>query len=190
MVRILKVSVERKTFLVRLEGEQGGKWCSITEQSRGSAFVLGFEKDEVGWLIEQLTKAIIMKSYMGLNRKYRGKFSVHLMEVCFNNHKKFIRISEFATNKKSTFLVIPEGKKGRGWKNLKSALSSMPVVPSPNAVDKGRQYREEMFIHNHVGTLYRSFVNVVKDEGPRSGFVPAGGWARAMVSECNADCVN
>ena len=81
MVRTLKVSMKRKTFLVRLEGESGGKWCSLTEHSRGSVFALGFEKEEVGWLIEHLTKAIELKSYMGFNRKYKGKSCVHLMEV-------------------------------------------------------------------------------------------------------------
>ena len=70
MVRTLKVSVERKTFLVRFEGESGGKWCSLTEHSRGSVSTLGFEKEEVGWLIEYLTKAIELKSYMGFNRKH------------------------------------------------------------------------------------------------------------------------
>ncbi|RVX11306.1 hypothetical protein CK203_019754 [Vitis vinifera] len=34
--KTLKVLVERKTFLIRLEGEQGGQWCSMTEISRGS----------------------------------------------------------------------------------------------------------------------------------------------------------
>ena len=114
MVRPLKVYVERKTFLVKLEGELGGKWCSITEHNRGSVFVLGFENDEVGWLIEHLTKVIELKSYMGFNTKYKGKSSVHLMEVCFNNHRRFIRISEFISNKKSTFLVIAEGENDRG----------------------------------------------------------------------------
>ena len=114
MVRALKVYVERKTFLVRLEGELGGKWCSITKHNRGSVFVLGFENDEVGWLIEHLMKVIELKSYMGFNRKYKGKSSVHLMEVCFNNHRRFIRISEFVSNKKSTFLVIAEGENDRG----------------------------------------------------------------------------
>ena len=52
------------------------------------------------------------------------------MEVCFNNHGRFIRLSKFASNRKSTFLVIPEGEKGRGWEKVKSALSSMLVVPS------------------------------------------------------------
>ena len=189
MVRTLKVFVERKTFLVRLEGEHGGNWCLITEHSRGSVFVLGFEKDAVGWMIEHLTKAIEMKSHFGFNRKFRRKFCVNLMEVGFNNHERFIRISEFATNRKSTFLVIPKDEKGR-WENLKSALSSMLVVAPSNAIEKGRQYRGKRFIHNHVGPLYRSFANVVSDEGPRrGGLVPVGRWARAVVCECNADSV-
>ena len=70
MVRTLKVSVERKTFWVRFEGKSGRKWCSLTEHSRGSVSTLGFEKEEVGWLIEYLTKAIELKSYMGFNRKH------------------------------------------------------------------------------------------------------------------------
>ena len=92
MGRTLKVSVERKTFWVSFEGEIGGRWCSITEHSKGSVFVLGFEKEEVSWLIEQLTKAIEMKIIMGFNRKFRGKNRVHLLEVGFNVHGKYISI--------------------------------------------------------------------------------------------------
>ena len=154
--KTLKVSVERKTFLVRWEGEHGGIWCSITKHIKCSVYALGFKKEEVGWLIELLTKAIELKSHLGFNRKYRGKSCVHLMEVCFNNHGRFIRISEFTTNRKPTFLVIAEGEKGKGWENLKSTLSSLSVVPPLNAYEKGRQYRVERFNHNHVGPLYRS----------------------------------
>ena len=191
MVRTLKVSVERKTFLVRFEGESGGKWCSLTKHSRDSVFALGFEKEEVGWLIEHLTKAIEMKSYMGFNRKCRGKSRVHLMEVCFNSHGRFIRLLEFAPNRKSTFLVIPEEDKGRGWELLKNALSSMLVVPSSSIVEKERQCREEMNFHKVVGPLYRSFANVVREEEPRrEGLVPIGRWVRAVMCKCHADFVN
>ena len=142
MVRTLKVSVERKNFWVRFEGEVGGKWCSITEHSKGSVFVLGFEKEDVSWLIKQLTKAIEMKIFMGFNRKFRGKTRVHLLEVCFNVHGRFIRLSKFGSNRKSTFLVIPEGENGKGWELLKFALYSMLVVPSSSFDEKGRQSRE------------------------------------------------
>ena len=136
MVRSVKVFVERKTFSVRWEGEHGGTWCSITEHSRGSTFVLGFEKEAVGWMIEHLTKAIEMKSHLGFNRKFRGKRCAHLMEVSFNDHGRFIRISEFATKRKYSYLIIPEGEEGRGWENIKRVLSSMLVVPLSNAVEK------------------------------------------------------
>ena len=99
----VKVSVKRKTFLVRFEGEAGGKWCLLIEHSRGSVFALGFEKEEVGWLIEHLTKAIEMKNFMGFSRKFREKTRVHLMEVCFNNHGRFIRLSEFVSNRSQLF---------------------------------------------------------------------------------------
>ena len=116
-MKMLKVFVERNTFLVRFEGESGGIWCSLTKHSRGSIFTLGFEKKEVGWLIEHLAKVIELKSYMGFNRKYRGNSRVHLMKVCFNNHGRFIRLSEFASNRKSSFLVIPEDKRGKDGSN-------------------------------------------------------------------------
>ena len=113
------------------------------------------------------------------------------MEVCFNNHDKFISLSKFASNKKSTFLVILEGEKGRGWEQLKNALFSMLVIPSLNIDEKGRQRKVESINHKHVGPLYRSFTNVVKEEGPRrGGLLPIRRWARAVVCECPADFVN
>ena len=41
-----------------------------------------------------------------------------------------------------------------------------------------------------MGLLYRSFVNIVRDKGPRrGGLVPVGRWVCAVVCECNADSV-
>ena len=137
--KTVKVLIERKTFLIRLEGDQGGEWCSMTEISRGSVFALGFEKEAVGWLVEYLTKALALKSRMGFNKKFRGKCRAHLLEVGFNNHGRWI--SEFATNRKPSEWIIPEGNKGRGWESIKKALDTMLVVPYPNAEEKGRNLR-------------------------------------------------
>ena len=141
-------------------------------------------------MIKQLTKAIEMKICMGFNIKFRGKTKVHLLEVCFNVHGRFIRLSEFASNRKSTFLVIPEGDNGRGWELLKSALNSMLVVPSSSFVEKGRQSREGRIMHKNAGPLQRSYAKVVRDEGPRKGgLVPVGRWARVVVCECQDGAV-
>ncbi|RVW99789.1 hypothetical protein CK203_029171 [Vitis vinifera] len=188
---MVKVLVERKTFLIRLEGKQGGEWCSITEISRGSVFALGFEKEAVEWLVDYLTKALALKSHMGFNKKFRGKCRVHLMEVGFNNHGRFIRISEYVTNKKPSVLIIPEGDKGRGWENIKHALSSLLVAHYPNVLEKGRNIRGESWSHNYEGSMHRSYAKVVSDEGPRGGgLVPIGRWARAVVCESKFDREN
>ena len=89
-----------------------------------------------------MTKVIEMKIFMGFNRKFRGKNIVHLLEVGFNVHGRFIRLSEFASRRKLTFLVIPERDNGRGWELLKEVLYSMLVVPSSGFDEKGRQSRE------------------------------------------------
>ena len=83
-------------------------------------------------------KAIVLKSFIGFNRKYRGNSGVHLMEVSFNNNGRFISLLEFAPKRKSTFLIILEGEKGKGWEQLKNAISSMLVVPSSTTVEKER----------------------------------------------------
>ncbi|WJZ94568.1 hypothetical protein VitviT2T_013413 [Vitis vinifera] len=98
---------------------------------------------------------------------------------------RFIRLSEFASNKKSTFLVIPEGDNGRGWELLKFALNSMLVVLSSSYFEKGRQSREGRIMHKNAGPLQRFYAKVVRDEGPRKGgLVLVGRWARAVVCEC------
>ncbi|XP_034686625.1 uncharacterized protein LOC117915163 [Vitis riparia] len=187
----VKVLIERKTFLIRLEGEQGGEWCSMTEISRGSVFALSFENEAVGWLVECLMKALALKNHMGFNKKFRGKCRAHLLEVGFNNHGRFIRISEFATNRKPPVLIIPEGDKGRGWESIKKALATMLVVPYPSAAEKGRNIRGESWPHNKVGSMYRSYAKTVSDEGPRGGgLVPVGRWARAVVCESKFDREN
>lgn len=58
-------TVERKTFDIRFEGEDGGFWISITKRSQSVTFSMGFEKEEIDWL-EHLKKAFELKRGMGL----------------------------------------------------------------------------------------------------------------------------
>ncbi|RVW73442.1 hypothetical protein CK203_052990 [Vitis vinifera] len=161
--QIIRKDMENKLHNTEFFKKDGGK--EDVEGLGGEEDLLGFEKDAVGWMIEYLTKAIEMKSHLG-----------------------FIRISEFATNRKSSVLIIPEGDKGRGWENIKNALSSMLVVPYSNAVEKGRKFRGESCSHNHVGSLHRSYAKAVSGEGPKGcGLVLVGRWAQAVVCESNDD---
>ena len=67
----------------------------------------------------------------------------------------------------------------------------MLVVPSSNIVENERQCRDESIKYKHMDSMHRSFVSVVKEEGPRrGGLVPIRRWTRAMVCECPASFVN
>ena len=73
-----------------------------------------------------------LKAHLGFNRKYRGKTKTHLLEICFNEKGRFIKIMKFATNQKSSLVVVPEGEKGGGWKALPEAFSSVQNLSTNN----------------------------------------------------------
>ena len=77
--------VEKKAFQVKFEGSKGGTWISITERSRGFVVSVGFGKEELEWLSEQLKAAVEMDVSMCFIRKFRGKTRTHLLEICFNS---------------------------------------------------------------------------------------------------------
>lgn len=134
----------------------------VAKSSKGEVFSLGFEKEAVGWLIEHLGKAAELGS-LGFNRKYRGKTRAHLLEVRFNNHGRFIRISKFALNRRTTFLIIPKGKRGVEWEKLKKTISSLveEAVTTTCSEEKWQSFGHG----TKVGSLNRSFASVVKEEG-------------------------
>ena len=72
-----------------------------------------------------------MKAHLGFNRQYRGKAKTHLLEICFNEKGRFIKIMEFATKQKSSLMVMSEGEEG-GWKALLEAFFSVQSLSTNN----------------------------------------------------------
>ncbi|KAL6343063.1 hypothetical protein AAG906_017875 [Vitis piasezkii] len=83
----------------------------LTLRSRGFVVSVGFGKEELDWLTEHLKKAVELEDTRGFTRKFRGENKIHLMEICFNNKGRFMKITEIATRRKPLLLVIPEGVK-------------------------------------------------------------------------------
>ena len=123
--KVEKFEVEKKYFQVKFEGSNGGTWVSVTERSRGFVVSVGFGKEELDWLTEHLKKAVELEASRGFIRKIRGKNKIHLMEICFNNRGRFMKITEIATRRKPLLLVIPKGVKGNGWEVLRKAILSV-----------------------------------------------------------------
>ena len=77
------------------------------------------------WLTKHLKKAVELEASRGFIRKIRGKNKIHLMEICFNNRGRFMKITEIATRRKPLLIVILEGVKGNGWEVLRKAILSV-----------------------------------------------------------------
>ena len=123
--KVEKFEVEKKSFQVKFEGSNGGTWVSITERSRGFVVSVGFGKEELDWLTKLLKKAIELEASRGFIRKIKGKTKTHLMEICFNNRGRFMKITEIATKRKPLLLVVPEGVEGNGSEDLRKAILSV-----------------------------------------------------------------
>ena len=112
----------KKVFKVRFEGIHVGPWISVTKKVPGHAFSVAFEEEEIVWILEQLKKAVELSESWGRSR-------THLVEICFNNRGRYIRISKFVTNKKSFSLIVLESVKGRGWDALWKSILFVSVNP-------------------------------------------------------------
>ena len=182
--KVEKFEVEKKSFQVKFEGSNGGTWVSITERSRGFVVSVGFGKEELDWLTKLLKKAMELEASRGFIRKIKGKTKTHLMEICFNNRGRFMKITEIATKRKPLLLVIPEGVKGNGWEDLRKAILSVQDYSDQVGGDSKETFGDTQ-MSKGIYRGGRSYAEVVAEDGFRTG-VPllAGKWARAVICEC------
>ena len=181
-MKVEEFEVEKKSFQVKFEGSNGRTWISTTKRSRGFVVSIGFGKEEVEWLTEHLKKAVELEASRGFMRKIRGKTRTHLMEICFNNRGRFMKITEFVTKRKPLILVVPKGVKGNGWEALRMAISSVQVYSD----QAGRVSKETFEDAQASKDIYKgcwSYAKVVAEDGPRNGTrLSVGKWARAVVN--------
>ena len=179
-MKVEKFEVEKKSFQVKFEGSNGGTWVSVTERSRGFVVLVGFGKEELDWLTEHLKKVVELEASRGFIRKTK----THLMEICFNNRGRFMKITKIVTKRKPLILAVPEGVKGNGWEDLRKAIFSVQEYS-----DQAGGASKEMFGDTQMSKgIYRgcrSYAEVVAEDGPRNGaLLSVGKWARAVICEC------
>ncbi|RVX05741.1 hypothetical protein CK203_027384 [Vitis vinifera] len=56
--KVERIIVEKKSFQVEFEGLNGGTWVSVTERSRGFIVSVGFDMEELDWLMEHFKKVV------------------------------------------------------------------------------------------------------------------------------------
>ena len=143
---------------------------------------MAFEEEEIVWILEQLKKVVELPESYGFIRKFKGRSRTHLVETCFNSRGRYIRISEFITNRKYS-LIVPNDVKGRGWEALWKSIFSMSESPFHSV----RRTKEvEAKVKNKAGLVRwfgdRSYARVVEEKGPGKGaLLPVGKWATTVI---------
>ena len=118
--------------------------------------------------MEHLKKAVELEASRGFIQKIRGKNKIHLMEICFNNIGRFMKITEIATRRKPLLLVIPEGVKGNGWEVLRKAILSVQDYSDQVGGDSNETFGDTQ-MSKSIYRGGRSYAEVVAEDGLRSG---------------------
>ena len=135
-------------------------------------------------MTEHLKKAMELEASRGFLRKIRGKTKTHLMEICFNNRGRFIKIIEIVTKRKPLLLVVLEGIKGNGWEDLWKAILSVQEYPD-QVGGASKEKCGDIQMNKDMYKWGRSYAKVVAEDGFRTGgMLSAGKWARAVICEC------
>ena len=182
--KVEKFEVEKKSFQVKFEGSNGGTWVSVIERSQGFVVSVGFGKEELDWLTEHLKKAVELEASRGFIQKIRGKTKTRLMEICFNNRGRFMKITEIATKRKPLLLVVPEGVEGNGWEDLRKAILSVQDYSNQVGGDSKETFGDTQ-MSKGIYRGGRSYAEVVAEDGIRTRVpLSARKWVKAVICEC------
>ncbi|XP_035543339.1 uncharacterized protein LOC118347632 [Juglans regia] len=117
-----EVFIDQKLFELKKEN---AKWWRIIESSHRGVKYISVDGETLGWLgsmVKDCTVTVGSQEFLQTRRK--GD-TVIIVRKGHNFNGSFISISEFGRDKRRGLLVIPEGRKGEGWKKLADILMEM-----------------------------------------------------------------
>ena len=183
-MKVEKFEVEKKSFQVKFEGFEWGNLDISNRKEPRFCCLSRIWKRGVGLVDGAFEESRGVGASRGFIRKIRGKTRTHLMEICFNNRGRYMKITEIVTKRKPLILVVSEGVKGNEWEDLRKAISSVQDYS-----DQVGGALKETFRDAHVSKgIYRgcqSYAEVVAEDGPRNGgLLSVGKWVKAVICEC------
>jgi hypothetical protein len=123
MVFSRRWSVESKEFeLVIVGGETGVR---LREICRGRLRSILMDRDEIAWLVRIFEELVeVEDSRVFWNQALAG-FPRIIAQRCFNRHGGFLTIEEYNGGRRRDAVLVPEGRRGKGWDLFGSALQSV-----------------------------------------------------------------
>jgi hypothetical protein len=116
-------SVESKDFeLVVIGGETE---VHLREICRGILRSILLDRDEVAWLVSIFEDLVVVEDFRVFWNQAQARFPWIIAQRCFNRHDGFLMVKEHYGGRKRGAVLIPEGRRGKGWDLFGSALRSV-----------------------------------------------------------------
>jgi hypothetical protein len=107
--------VESKSFEVRVgDGSQNIK---LTEWGRMNLSTVYLGETRLIWLVKMMTELVSETTGIGACRDHRLGGSVMFLQKRMNKYGRFMEITEYGRGGRRSFVVIPEGREGQGWRH-------------------------------------------------------------------------
>jgi hypothetical protein len=155
--------VESKSFEIRVgDGSQNIK---LTEWGRMNLSTVYLGETKLIWLVKMMTELVSETTGIGACRDHRLGGSVMFLQKRMNKYGRFMEITEYGRGGRRSFVVIPEGREGQGWRNC--------ILQMGRLVKYLEQVRDmtkkSLPVQPRAVVPGRTFADVVEGKKPETG---------------------
>jgi hypothetical protein len=105
---------ESKSFELRVS--DGSQNIKLTEWGRMNLSTVYLGEMRLVWLVRMMNELVSETTGIGACRDHRLGGSVMFLQKRMNKYGRFMEITEYGRRGRRSFVVIPEGREGQGWR--------------------------------------------------------------------------
>jgi hypothetical protein len=173
--------VESKSYELRLG--DGNRTIKLTEWGRMNLSTLFLGEVRLDWLLKMMQELVLDTIGIGACRDHRMGSSVMFLQKRLNKYGKFMEITEYGRGGRRSFVVIPEGREGQGWKHCIVQLGRLVMY-----MEKTRDTElTKAPVKPRVVVPGRTFAAVVKGKNSEKGEEGKMGNSAPEINEGTVD---
>ena len=115
--------VESKSY--ELRASDGNQNIKLTEWGRVNLSTVVMGVTRLVWLLKMMNELMQEAVGIGACRDHRMGDSVMFLQKRMNKYGKFMEITEYGCGGRRSFIVIPEGHEGQGWRHCTSQMGRL-----------------------------------------------------------------
>jgi hypothetical protein len=111
--------------IIELRSSNGNQNIKLTEWERVNLSTVVMEVTRLVWLLKMMNELVPEAMGIGACRDHRMGDSVMFLQKWMNKYGKFMEITEYGRRGRRSFMVIPEGHEGQGWRHCISQMGQL-----------------------------------------------------------------